>query len=88
MSLFITFPSPLSRVRMYHQGIHISVPQVLELRRVAAFCAEKKYSIFFLPCHKSHIDYLTFSWLIFRLVSRSNLIAVHPGHVANWIRQL
>ncbi|MCO5555734.1 hypothetical protein L7F22_009279 [Adiantum nelumboides] len=54
-------------VRMYHQGIHISVPQVLELRRVAAFCAEKKYSIFFLPCHKSHIDYLTFSWLIFRL---------------------
>lgn len=54
---------------MYNQGIHISIPQVLELRRVAAFCAERKYSIFFLPCHKSHIDYLTFSWLIFRLVS-------------------
>lgn len=54
-------------VRMYHQGIHISVPQVLELRRVAAFCAERKYSIFFLPCHKSHIDYLTFSFLLFRL---------------------
>ena len=53
--------------RMYHQGIHISVPQVLELRRVAAFAAEKKQSIIFLPCHKSHIDYLTVSWLLFRL---------------------
>ncbi|PWN47949.1 acyltransferase-domain-containing protein [Violaceomyces palustris] len=54
-------------VRMYHQGIHISVPQVLELRRVAAFAAERKQSILFLPCHKSHIDYLTVSWLMFRL---------------------
>ncbi|PWY97414.1 acyltransferase-domain-containing protein [Testicularia cyperi] len=53
--------------RMYHQGIHISVPQVLELRRVAAFAAERKQSILFLPCHKSHIDYLTVSWLMFRL---------------------
>jgi glycerol-3-phosphate O-acyltransferase len=63
-------------VRMYHRGIHISVPQVLELRRVAAFCAERKYSILFLPCHKSHIDYLTFSWLIFRLgLSLPHIIA-------------
>lgn len=63
-------------VRMYHQGIHISVPQVLELRRVAAYCAERKYSILFLPCHKSHIDYLTFSWLIFRLgLSLPHIIA-------------
>ncbi|KAN0060221.1 hypothetical protein ACQY0O_007550 [Thecaphora frezii] len=53
--------------RMYHQGIHISVPQVLELRRVAAFAAERKQSIVFLPCHKSHIDYLTLSWLLYRL---------------------
>ncbi|KIS72419.1 uncharacterized protein UMAG_11632 [Mycosarcoma maydis] len=53
--------------RMYHQGIHISVPQVLELRRVAAYAAERKQSILFLPCHKSHIDYLTVSWLMFRL---------------------
>ena len=52
---------------MYHQGIHISVPQVLELRRVAAYAAERKQSILFLPCHKSHIDYLTVSWLMFRL---------------------
>lgn len=54
-------------VRMYHQGIHINVPQVLELRRIAQTAAEKKQSILFLPCHKSHIDYLTVSWLLFRL---------------------
>jgi hypothetical protein len=38
--------------RMYHQGIHINASQIIELRRVASFCAEKKYSIVFLPCHK------------------------------------
>ncbi|KAL9936933.1 hypothetical protein V8E36_004168 [Tilletia maclaganii] len=54
-------------LRMYHQGIHVSVPQVLELRRVAAIAAERKESIIFLPCHKSHIDYLTVSWLMYRL---------------------
>ncbi|KAK0545665.1 hypothetical protein OC846_004701 [Tilletia horrida] len=54
-------------LRMYHQGIHVSVPQVLELRRVAAYAAERKESIIFLPCHKSHIDYLTVSWLMYRL---------------------
>ncbi|KAK0538801.1 hypothetical protein OC835_001329 [Tilletia horrida] len=54
-------------LRMYHQGIHVSVPQVLDLRRVAAYAAERKESIIFLPCHKSHIDYLTVSWLMYRL---------------------
>ncbi|KAE8240610.1 hypothetical protein A4X13_0g7697 [Tilletia indica] len=54
-------------LRMYHQGIHVSVPQVLELRRAATLAAERKESIVFLPCHKSHIDYLTMSWLMYRL---------------------
>lgn len=53
--------------RMYHQGIHINVPQVLELRRVAQLAASKRQSIIFLPCHKSHIDYLTVSFLLFRV---------------------
>jgi len=47
--------------RMYHLGIHLNVHQVLEVRRVAAYAAERKQSIVFLPCHKSHIDYLTVS---------------------------
>ncbi|PWN45569.1 acyltransferase-domain-containing protein [Ceraceosorus guamensis] len=53
--------------RLYHQGIHISVAQVLELRRVASYCAERKISLLFAPSHSSHIDYLTLSWLMFRL---------------------
>ncbi|KDN41525.1 acyltransferase-domain-containing protein [Tilletiaria anomala UBC 951] len=53
--------------RMYNQGIHISAPEVMNLRRAAAHAAEKKQSLIFLPAHKSHIDYLTVSWLMFRL---------------------
>ncbi|KAF8978632.1 hypothetical protein BGZ46_006253 [Entomortierella lignicola] len=54
-------------VRMYHQGIHIKESEFLELRRVAEFCAEKKYSMIVLPCHKSHIDYLVISYIFFRM---------------------
>ncbi|KAF9169199.1 hypothetical protein BGX21_010847 [Mortierella sp. AD011] len=54
-------------VRMYHQGIHIKESEFLELRRVAEYCAEKKYSMIVLPCHKSHIDYLVISYIFFRM---------------------
>ncbi|GJJ70009.1 glyceronephosphate O-acyltransferase [Entomortierella parvispora] len=54
-------------VRMYHQGIHIKESEFLELRRVAEYCAEKKYSMVVLPCHKSHIDYLVISYIFFRM---------------------
>ncbi|KAG0233773.1 hypothetical protein BGW42_007233 [Actinomortierella wolfii] len=54
-------------VRMYHQGIHIKESEFLELRRVAEYCAEKKYSLIILPCHKSHIDYLVVSYIFFRM---------------------
>ena len=29
--------------------------------------AEKKHSILFLPCHKSHVDYLVISYIFYRL---------------------
>ena len=45
-------------------GIHISVEQVLELRRVASLCAERKISLLFAPSHSSHIGEL------FRSVTR------------------
>ncbi|KAF8932773.1 hypothetical protein BGZ58_006802 [Dissophora ornata] len=54
-------------VRMYHQGIHIKESEFLELRRVAEYCAEKKYSMVVLPCHKSHVDYLVISYIFFRM---------------------
>ncbi|KAF9925662.1 hypothetical protein FBU30_004613 [Linnemannia zychae] len=54
-------------VRMYHQGIHIKESEFLELRRAAEYCAEKKYSMVILPCHKSHVDYLVISYIFFRM---------------------
>ncbi|KAI1913743.1 hypothetical protein LOZ61_002629 [Ophidiomyces ophidiicola] len=53
--------------RAYHQGIHVSSEEVLRLRTVAKEAAEKKQSIIFLPCHKSHIDYLSLQIICYRL---------------------
>ncbi|GAA5851497.1 hypothetical protein JCM8547_001112 [Rhodosporidiobolus lusitaniae] len=54
-------------VRLYHQGIEISIPEYARFKQVAQQAAAKKQSLLILPCHKSHIDYLTISWLFFRL---------------------
>lgn len=53
-------------VRMYHQGIHIDLDEFAAFKEVAVHAAAKKQSIILLPCHKSHLDYLTMSWLMFR----------------------
>ncbi|WFD31294.1 hypothetical protein MSPP1_002328 [Malassezia sp. CBS 17886] len=52
---------------MYNWGTHVKMEQVLELRRIAREAQAKKQSIVFLPCHKSHIDYLVFSWIMYRI---------------------
>lgn len=39
----------------------------MQLRKVAVAAAEKKQSLIFLPCHKSHVDYLLLSWLCWRV---------------------
>ncbi|GAA6004275.1 lysophospholipid acyltransferase family protein [Rhodotorula paludigena] len=54
-------------VRMYHQGIEISMSEYARFKEVAQLAAARKQSLLILPCHKSHIDYLTISWLFFRL---------------------
>ncbi|KAI9365062.1 hypothetical protein BD770DRAFT_433317 [Pilaira anomala] len=54
-------------VRLYHQGVHIRESEWVELKRVAIMAQEKKQSLIFLPSHKSHIDYLVVSYLMFRL---------------------
>ncbi|GAA5871230.1 hypothetical protein JCM16303_000687 [Sporobolomyces ruberrimus] len=54
-------------VRLYHQGIEIDIKEYARFKEVAMYAAEKKQSLLILPCHKSHIDYLTISWLFFRL---------------------
>ncbi|KAL2221914.1 putative acyltransferase [Thermoascus aurantiacus ATCC 26904] len=53
--------------RAYHQGIHVSSEEVLRLRSVAQEVAKKRQSIIFLPCHKSHVDYLSLQVICYRL---------------------
>lgn len=53
--------------RAYHQGIHVSSEEVLRLRSVAQETAKKKQSIVFLPCHKSHVDYVSLQLICYRL---------------------
>lgn len=53
--------------RAYHQGIHVSSEEVLRLRKVAQEAQEKKRSIIFLPCHRSHVDYVSLQLICYRL---------------------
>ncbi|KAG8527558.1 uncharacterized protein KY384_007710 [Bacidia gigantensis] len=53
--------------RAYHQGIHVSSEEVLRLRSVAEDAAGKKQSIIFLPCHRSHVDYVSLQIICYRL---------------------
>ncbi|KAI4765011.1 acyltransferase [Aureobasidium sp. EXF-3400] len=53
--------------RAYHQGIHVSSEEVLRLRKVAKEAEKKKQSIIFLPCHRSHVDYVSLQLICYRL---------------------
>ena len=53
--------------RAYHQGIHVSGEEVQQLRSIAAQAAKENKSIVFLPCHKSHVDYVSLQLLCYRL---------------------
>ena len=48
-------------------GLHVSSEEVLRLRSVAEEAAKKKQSIVFLPCHKSHFDYVSLQLICYRL---------------------
>ncbi|KAL1627729.1 hypothetical protein SLS56_006178 [Neofusicoccum ribis] len=53
--------------RAYHQGIHVSSEEVLRLRAVADKAEKDKHSIIFLPCHRSHVDYVSLQLICYRL---------------------
>lgn len=61
-------------VRMYNQGIHIKESELRAVRQAAVEAERKKQSLIFLPCHKSHVDYLVISYIFYRLgnISRYN----------------
>jgi len=48
-------------------GIHVSSEEVLRLRAVAEEAEKKKHSIIFLPCHRSHVDYVSLQLICYRL---------------------
>jgi len=48
-------------------GIHVSSEEVLRLREVAEKAEKKKHSIVFLPCHRSHVDYVSLQIICYRL---------------------
>ncbi|PKS05896.1 hypothetical protein jhhlp_007727 [Lomentospora prolificans] len=54
-------------LRAYHQGIHVSSEEVVRLRKVAEVAQRKKQSIIFLPCHRSHVDYVSLQVICYRL---------------------
>ena len=85
--------------RAYHQGIYVDRQEIDKLRTFATIAAEQKRSIIFLPCHKSHLDYVSLQLICYRLgftlpvvVSGDNLnfplvgsFLQHAG--AMWIRR-
>lgn len=48
-------------------GIHVSSEEVLRLRSVAEKAQKEKKSIIFLPCHRSHVDYVSLQVICYRL---------------------
>ncbi|KAI9175858.1 hypothetical protein H9P43_006222 [Blastocladiella emersonii ATCC 22665] len=64
---FVAFVVNNLLVRMYHQGIFIKGSEWLALRNAAKAAEEKGVSLVFLPCHKSHVDYLVISYVFYRL---------------------
>ena len=48
-------------------GIHVSSEEVLRLRKVAEQAEKDKQSIIFLPCHRSHVDYVSLQIICYRL---------------------
>ncbi|KAJ3165168.1 hypothetical protein HK101_000288 [Irineochytrium annulatum] len=64
---FVAFTVNNILVRMYHQGVHIRESEFVELRKWAEKAEKEKISLIFLPCHKSHVDYLVISYIFYRL---------------------
>jgi glycerol-3-phosphate O-acyltransferase len=53
--------------RAYHQGIYVDRQEIDRLRNFAGMAAKQKRSIIFLPCHKSHLDYVSLQLICYRL---------------------
>ncbi|KAK9460706.1 acyltransferase-domain-containing protein [Lipomyces oligophaga] len=62
--------------RSYNQGLHVNAEEIASLKRTAAMAASKGQSLVFLPCHRSHIDYICMQAICFRLgISLPTIVA-------------
>jgi glycerol-3-phosphate O-acyltransferase len=50
---------------LYQSGINIRPTQIQQLQHIATFAASRSLPIVFLPCHKSHVDYLVVSYVLY-----------------------
>lgn len=48
-----------------YQGVHVNEHQLQHLKRVAAKAEKIRAPLIFLPSHRSHMDYLVMSWMLF-----------------------
>lgn len=53
--------------RTYHQGVHVDAGEIRRLKTKAKELMAKKQSLIYLPCHKSHMDYIALHFICFRL---------------------
>ncbi|KAK7204665.1 acyltransferase [Myxozyma melibiosi] len=62
--------------RSYNQGLHVNAEEIANLKKTAAMAAEKGQSLIFLPCHRSHIDYVCMQAICFRVgISLPTIVA-------------
>lgn len=54
-------------IRLFQQGIHIRECEWLLVRDAALEAQRRKLPLIFLPCHKSHVDYLVISYVLYRM---------------------
>lgn len=54
-------------MKMYKQGVNIRESEFNRLKNIAINAAASKTPIIFLPCHKSHVDYIVISYALYRM---------------------
>jgi 1-acyl-sn-glycerol-3-phosphate acyltransferase len=53
--------------RQFYQGVHVHQGDFQRLQGIAKKAFERKVPLIFLPCHKSHLDYMVLSFAFYRL---------------------
>ncbi|BFZ56865.1 hypothetical protein PYCC9005_003914 [Savitreella phatthalungensis] len=61
---------------VYDQGVWVDEGEIKRLKETARIAGLKKQSLIFLPCHRSHIDYVSLQLIYFQLgLSLPNIVA-------------